>query len=397
MGAWGVGNLVAAPASTAEATPAVSGAAESPTIQAIQQAPDPSALVNAFAKGIATDHNNPKLYAAYVARMVDLGLPGLAYHQAKTLIKLDPQSGLGWGVIAYVDASRANMIKAIKAINKAAQYAPDNKFVQGTAGEIMAWYDVKGDKTQITANAKAELAKVRTRLETHKIFTQAYNTAQEAYKAEASATQTAPTAPQAPGYAAVPPTTPYYNNYYYDWGPGWVAPSPWQWWAPLGYWNGFTFFPQYPVAIFNNHEFFEHHHFHQGRLYNGFPGVEHREFGLRGFEHPGIENREFGHGGFEHRAAPRFGATTPFEFHNGIARQGTGGFHPALHGPFAPANRGPFHPAFGGEFHGPAMGGGHEFAGGELHGESHGGEFHGGGFHGGEFHGGGFHGGGSHR
>src|SRR5215471_8957266 len=71
-------------------------------IQAIQQAPDPSAVVAAFAD--ATDRNNPKLYDAYVTRMVDLGLPEMAYHQAQTLTGLQSDNGLAWGVVAYVDA-----------------------------------------------------------------------------------------------------------------------------------------------------------------------------------------------------------------------------------------------------------------------------------------------------
>ena len=57
----------------AMASGATSGAAASETkvsaaIRAIQQAPDPSAVVAAFANGYALDRNNPKLYEAYVGR-----------------------------------------------------------------------------------------------------------------------------------------------------------------------------------------------------------------------------------------------------------------------------------------------------------------------------------------
>ena len=52
-----------------QSTPPPANAA---AIQAIQQAPDPSAAVTAFANGIALDRNDPKLYEAYVTRMVDL-------------------------------------------------------------------------------------------------------------------------------------------------------------------------------------------------------------------------------------------------------------------------------------------------------------------------------------
>ena len=52
-------------------------------VQAIQQAPDPSAAVAAYANGAALDRNDPKLSEAYVARMVDLGLPELAFRQRR--------------------------------------------------------------------------------------------------------------------------------------------------------------------------------------------------------------------------------------------------------------------------------------------------------------------------
>ena len=131
-------------------------------IQAIQQAADPSAAVAAYASGYAVDRNNPKLHEAYVSRMVDLGLPELAYHQAQTLTTLNPNNGLAWGVVAYVDARRLDMTAAISSINLAGPLAPDNKFVVHTAGEILAWYDFKADKTTIPDNAKSGLDKVRT-------------------------------------------------------------------------------------------------------------------------------------------------------------------------------------------------------------------------------------------
>jgi hypothetical protein len=69
-------------------------------IQAIQQAPDPSAVVAAYGNGIALAPNDPKLHEAYVARMVDMGLPEMAYHQAQILTTLQPNNGLAWGVVA---------------------------------------------------------------------------------------------------------------------------------------------------------------------------------------------------------------------------------------------------------------------------------------------------------
>ena len=140
-------------------------------IQAIQQAPDPSAAVAAYAIGFAAGRNNPRLDEAYVGRMVDLGLPEMAYHQAQTLTTQDSSNGLAWGVVGYVDARRGQMPDAVSAINLAGQFAPENKFVEHTAaGEIIAWYDFKADKASLPDNAKDGLIKLRALLGKHPAF-----------------------------------------------------------------------------------------------------------------------------------------------------------------------------------------------------------------------------------
>jgi Flp pilus assembly protein TadD len=186
-------------------------------IQAIQQATDPSAVVAAYASALELAMNNVSLHQAYVARMVDMGLPEMAYHQAQTLTTLQPNNGLAWGVLAYVDARRGQMTDAVAAINLAAPFAPNNQFVARTAGEIVAWYDQKADKSIISAQAKSGLARVRDLLGKQTAFTTAYDTAVRAYKAEASGQATPPAAPSSsdaagayapqalPGPAGLPP------------------------------------------------------------------------------------------------------------------------------------------------------------------------------------------------
>ncbi len=175
FGMWGCVLATAWGVSTTE--PEVAAA-----IQAIQQAPDPSATVAAYVNGAAVDRNDPKLSEAYVVRMVDLGLPELAFHQAQTLTTLESNNGLAWGVIAYVEARRGNMPEAISAINLAGQFAPDNPLVERTAGEIIAWYDVKADKATLSENAQHGLATIRGLLEKRPEFANAYKTAKKAYR-----------------------------------------------------------------------------------------------------------------------------------------------------------------------------------------------------------------------
>ena len=267
-------------------------------IQAIQQAPDPSAAIAAYANGVATDRNNPKLYEAYVSRMVDLGLPEMAYHQAETLTTLQANNGLAWGVVAYVDARRAQMPEAISAINLAGQFAPDDKFVQHTAGESSPGTTSKRTRQNIPDNAKDGLTRVRNLLDKQPSFTEAYSDGPKGLsdpgQRHFAATQTAPrlqqclgappqpwlraravpNAPQANGppsavgssgagdqsrHLDMPPRVLPLSVYYplrlfrrllglgsgllLRWGPGWVAPMPWCWWQPCGFWGGCDFLP----------------------------------------------------------------------------------------------------------------------------------------------------------
>lgn len=77
------------------------------------------------------------------------------------------------------------MPEAISAINLAGQFAPENKFVAHTAGELIAWYDIKADKTTLPDNAKAGLAKIRGLLGKQSAFTEAYDTALKALSGSA--------------------------------------------------------------------------------------------------------------------------------------------------------------------------------------------------------------------
>jgi len=308
-------------------------------IQAVQQAQDPSAAVAAYANGVAVDRNNPRLYAAYVSRMVELGLPEMTYHQAQTLTTLQANNGLAWAVVAYVEARRGDMPEAISAINLAGQFASDNRFVQHTAGELFAWYDFKADKTRISDHAKDGLAKVRHLLEKVPAFTEAYDTAQKAYQqasAVPSATQTPgnqppvetqvspmpagtaestpsdQTAPQVytpplvpppdyspgsyPDYSYYPASGAYLDwgpDYCYDWGPGWVAPEPWYWWQPCGYWNGFGFFPFGVAFAFG--DFDDFHHFDHDRFFDR-DRFDHDRFFDRDARFARDHNPEFWHG-----------------------------------------------------------------------------------------------------
>jgi hypothetical protein len=466
--------LVAARAGRAEQTPPPAGAG---AIPAIQQAPDPSAAVTAYANGIAHGAKDPRFYEAYVARMVDFGIPEMAYHQAQALTTLESSNGLAWGVVAYVDARRGQMPDAILAINLAGQFAPENKFVEYTAGELLAWYDLKADKSAFLENAKEGLAKIRALLDKKAAFTAAYDTACKAYQAQAKAqaqpAQAAPglyaPAPQSPGPPPVPPPQPplqgdliaplgyeapaappvYYPDYsdayygsgpdfYDDWGPGWIAPSPWCWWEPCGFWGGCGFFPfggAFLFGDFGHRDRFGHggHWGHPGGFGpGGNPGGWHQ--GPRGPNsffgtpaRPSDSVAQAAHLGSPVGVGERGSASVTrsswagradYDFSHAVPRAASRGAGALGSYRAMPAYRaqvyasphwatpggsafGAYHQApYSGGFHGsgsfgsPGGYGGGYHGGGSAGGSS--GGFHGGGFHGGGF-GGGGHGGGGHR
>ena len=236
-------------------------------VQAIQQAPDPSAAVSAYASGFAADRNNIALHNAYVLRMVDFGLPELAYHQAQMLTSLDARNGLAWGVVAHVDARRTDMPGAISAITLAAQSAPEHPFVERTAGEIVAWYDAKGVQANLPDTSRAGIARVRSIMANRPPFTDAYNAARKAYAQQPNGGEPSAAAPPPPDdvpYAYGPP--PYYGaDFYSDWGPGWVDVWPWYWWWPGGCFCGCNFFPCSSAFAFGC---FHDHHWN-GTWHNG--------------------------------------------------------------------------------------------------------------------------------
>jgi len=294
-------------AAQARAGPNQSGTAA--PIQAIQQASDPSAVVAAYANGIAVDPNDPKLHEAYITRMVDLGLPEMAYHQAQTLTTLESNNGLGWGVLAYVDARRGNMSDAISAITLGVQFAPENKFVEQTAGEVIAWYDLKADKSQLADNTKDAVAKIRGLVEQRTAFTESYAAAKKAYEGQSTSSTVVPSQyssasqPQENPTVTAPLTSPAYypadygssydsEPYYYDSGPGWVQPAPWWWWWPVGFFGGCDFFPFGSVIVFNSfHHFHFHHFFDHGDHFKDFNHFDHRGFSQSAFWHRGGQSR----------------------------------------------------------------------------------------------------------
>src|SRR5689334_20568620 len=117
----------------------------SEALRNIEQAPDPSAAIDAYAKGVAIDTNGLAVESAFLRKMVSFDLPEMAEAQARDLTRRDPLNGLAWGVQAHVSGRRGDMAAALGEVQVAARRSPDDPFVQRTAARLLAWYDTQPD------------------------------------------------------------------------------------------------------------------------------------------------------------------------------------------------------------------------------------------------------------
>jgi hypothetical protein len=253
-----------------------------PYVNAVLQAEDPSAAVSAFATGYAADKAYLPLQDAYVKRMVEFGMPELAYRQATGLTGLEPENGLNWAVIAYVDAKRGKLYDAIAAIGLAVNRSATDPFVQSVGGELVAWAD-SGPQPPLPDLIKRTVEKVRQNLDGRAAYVESYKRAKAAFEAEARAQPPALGAaqPQASDLAQIgqlpPPAAtadygaagyavgyPVADQFYY--APGIVYPAYYAtafpfWWQPCGSFDGLAFVRSRQFLVLNlaRHHAFGHH------------------------------------------------------------------------------------------------------------------------------------------
>jgi hypothetical protein len=259
-----------------------------PAVQSIRQAADPSAAIEAYARIGPAQRDNPAVPGAFVQRMVDFGLPEMADVQAQELIRRQPNDGLAWAVSAYMSAKRGQPQAALAQILSAARHAPAEPFVQRTAGQLLAWYDVEADPAHVPQATRDALPELRKQLETRQHFTDAYKQATEAYQQARATTQPAPAPPPAEPSARVappaeppapppPPTTPapryesstyesstyyppptyVYNNYIYrDYSPAYVYQP---WWPSSYYYSSWIWWPSLYSSVVLVRPWHHHH------------------------------------------------------------------------------------------------------------------------------------------
>jgi hypothetical protein len=377
-----------------------------PYVQAILQAPAPSGVVEAYGRGLAVEPGSVRLEAAYVRRMVDFGLPEMAYGQAQHLVDCQPDNGLALAVVACVNGRRGETSEALTEIATAVKLLPGDPFVERTAGQLLAWFDTEADQSKIPDSVKQTVEQVRKELAARSTFADAYRDAHDFYQHAAGTEQagqagSVPVAP-VPTVGTTVPETPY-NSYTYNTYP----PT----------YDGYAYQPAYPypyMDYYGGYPYADYYGGYWGPIVGGWPIlVPSRHFGFgrdaddffyggRGsalIGHHGIFDRSFirGRDGGIIASHGGSGLTSPLRTQSGAIVHPrvapSGGLHggtmiapvrPSTHYSYAPAYRSsaPAYRSSAPTYHSisPMGSGGSFHSGRSLAFAGHGGMSHGGGF-----------------
>jgi hypothetical protein len=172
---------------------AVTELAEPPTdaagcLLAVQQASDPATAEDAYQRGIDLGADRLAMNQAYMREMINLGLPGQAEDAAEQILDVYPQDGVAWAVLAYADAARNDTTAALAEMATAVDLAPDDAFVMGVAGKLMAWYLYPGlgDPSELPDDLAARLGEIHAQLSTREAYRVAFEAAYAYYQSQAS-------------------------------------------------------------------------------------------------------------------------------------------------------------------------------------------------------------------
>lgn len=151
-------------------------------IDRLRQAPDPAAAISLYAEMARDASDGVEAESALVQRMVEFGMPALAEQQARKILEVDPNDGVAWAVLADAAGRRGETALALTHAATAARAAPDDPFVQDTAGKLVAWLDGHAAPDDVTADMQSAAGFIRNAMVGREAYLAAYDQASEFYR-----------------------------------------------------------------------------------------------------------------------------------------------------------------------------------------------------------------------
>lgn len=143
-------------------------------IDGIRASKTPSDAITAYASAYAATGSETMTERAFILRMIDFGVPEMSEKQAQSLAA-HGADGVAYGVLAFSSARADKLDEAVVHIKEAARISPNDLFVQRTAGQVLAWYDVKSEQAAFKEPVQKAAEDVRERLGSRRAFVTAYN------------------------------------------------------------------------------------------------------------------------------------------------------------------------------------------------------------------------------
>ena len=129
-------------------------------LHAISATTDPSAATRAYTAAVKVAPRDYRVYQRYVKNMIDLRAVGELEAPATMLTQLHPSTGVGWAVLAYFNARRGEMTKAVANETRAMNNNPSSPFALQIAGQLVAWYS-HADKSKLSAELADQIARLK--------------------------------------------------------------------------------------------------------------------------------------------------------------------------------------------------------------------------------------------
>lgn len=154
-------------------------------LRTIAQTDSYDKLVASYARGNSLDRDNRTLHDSFIRRLLQMGRVNSAWHAATALSRIDANSALAWGVLAYIDATQNRLPAALPEALKAAQLEPGNVACNNNAAQLVVWYENLSDQSAVPAWVRPIIDNLKTGRLSSKAFLAAYQRADQAYGAAA--------------------------------------------------------------------------------------------------------------------------------------------------------------------------------------------------------------------
>lgn len=145
-------------------------------LDSIRTAGTASEAVSAYARALGANADPTLAQRAFITRMIELNSPELALEQAREVVQWS-NDGQSYAVMAYAEGQNDKIDTAARHVLSAVKYAPNNDFVQTTAGQIVAWYDVREDQADLSEGVRADIEQLRKICDPSRVYSRAYESA----------------------------------------------------------------------------------------------------------------------------------------------------------------------------------------------------------------------------